>query len=303
MFLFILGIILVGVGFTLIRSGGKSVTTGRIVAFLGLAMGVYGFFSSFIVVMQPGEVGVKVLFGKVEDDVLKPGVNIVNPFASIDKYNVQTQNYTMSADHQESDRENEDAINVLTADGLEVVIDVTVQYHVDENMTPKIRRELGTEDAYKTKIVRPFARNKIRDNAVYFDAVSLYSSKRDTFQLRIQKSIEKEFALRGLVMENLLIRHISLPASVKAAIESKINAEQEAQKMAFVLQKEKQEAERKRVEARGIADYQLILSQGLSDRQLQYEMIKAQQALANSPNAKIIIMGGGKSAPFLLNAN
>ena len=95
------------------------------------------------------------------------------------------------------------------------------------------------------------------------------------------------------MLEQLLVRNITLPASVKTTIESKINAEQDAQKMTFVLQKEKQEAERKRVEAQGIADYQKILSTGLSDKQLQYEMIKA---IATSPNAKLIIMDSKKKS-------
>jgi regulator of protease activity HflC (stomatin/prohibitin superfamily) len=92
-----------------------------------------------------------------------------------------------------------------------------------------------------------------------------------------------------------------LPTSVKASIESKINAEQDAQKMTFILQKEKQEAERKRVEAQGIADYQRIISTGLSDKQLQYEQIKAQKELAASPNTKIIFMNGKANAPVILS--
>ena len=124
---------------------------------------------------------------------------------------------------------------------------------------------------------------------MYYDAVALYSSKRDEFQDRIFKGIESILKNRGLLLEQLLVRNITLPASVKTTIESKINAEQEAQKMTFVLQKEKQEAERKRVEAQGIADYQRIISLSLTDKQLQYEMIKA---ITNSPNAKLIITWG-----------
>ncbi len=131
----------------------------------------------------------------------------------------------------------------------------------------------------------------------------MYSTKRQEFQDKIYKTISESFAKRGLVLEQLLVRNITLPESVKKTIESKINAEQEAQKMTFVLQKERQEAERKRVEAQGIADYQRILSTGLSDKQLQYEAIKAQKELAQSPNAKIIIMGNGKTAPILIGGN
>jgi regulator of protease activity HflC (stomatin/prohibitin superfamily) len=139
------------------------------------------------------------------------------------------------------------------------------------------------------------------DNAVYYTAVDLYSTKRDEFQSRIFKTIEANLKERGFVLEQLLVRNITLPATVKASIEEKIKAEQEAQKMQFVLQKEKQEAERKRVEAQGIADYQRIISSGLGDKQLQYEQIQAMKGLMTSPNAKVIIMGGSGKTPIILD--
>jgi regulator of protease activity HflC (stomatin/prohibitin superfamily) len=205
----------------------------------------------------------------------------------------------MSAIHAEGAQEGDDAIRVLSNDGLEVVIDLTVLYRVSPGESPKIYKQIGVD--YIDKIVRPVTRTRIRDNAVYYDAVALYSTKRNEFQQRIYKSIEDDFKTRGLVLEQLLIRNINLPASVKLSIESKINAEQDAQKMTFVLQKEKQEAERKRVEAQGIADYQRIISLGLTDKQLQYEQIKAQKELAASPNSKIIFMNGKGSAPVILS--
>jgi regulator of protease activity HflC (stomatin/prohibitin superfamily) len=203
----------------------------------------------------------------------------------------------MSGVHDEGDKAGDDAIRVLSADGLEVIVDLTVLYKVVPSQAPRILGEIGTD--YRNTIVRPICRTKIRDNAVYYDAVALYSSKRDEFQARIFKTIETDFKSRGLMLEQLLVRNITLPASVKTTIESKINAEQEAQKMTFVLQKEKQEAERKRVEAQGIADYQKILSTGLSDKQLQYEMIKA---ISTSPNAKLIILDSKRNAPFIIDA-
>jgi regulator of protease activity HflC (stomatin/prohibitin superfamily) len=153
---------------------------------------------------------------------------------------------------------------------------------------------------YEDKIVRPISRTRIRDNAVYYDAIALYSTKRDEFQNRIFKGIEADFKSRGLLLENLLVRNITLPAAVKGTIEQKIQAEQESQKMQFVLAKERQEADRKRVEAQGIADYQRIISESLTERQLQYEQIKAMKELAASQNAKIIMMGG-KGAPVILD--
>jgi regulator of protease activity HflC (stomatin/prohibitin superfamily) len=213
-------------------------------------------------------------------------------------FDIKTQNYTMAGVENEGEIRGDDAIRVLSADGLEVVIDLTVLYRVTTDKAPNILREIGTD--YRNTIVRPVSRTVIRDNAVYYDAISLYSSKRDEFQDRIFKGIDLVFKERGLFLEQLLVRNITLPASVKTTIESKINAEQEAQKMTFVLQKEKQEAERKRVEAQGIADYQRIINLSLTDKQLQYEMIKA---IATSPNAKLIITGGTKGTPIILNSN
>jgi len=261
---------------------------------------ILGISSSTIKQIDAGEVGVQSVFGKVSERTLSSGLNFVNPLASVTVFDAKTQNYTMSAVHDEGDREGDDAIRVLTADGLEVVVDLTVLYRILPSQAPTILKEIGPD--YKDKVVRPITRTMIRDNAVYYDAVALYSLKRNEFQTRIYKDIESNFKKRGLVLEQLLIRNINLPNSVKQTIESKINAEQDAQKMQFVLLKEKQEAERKRVEAQGIADYQKILSTGLSDKQLQYESIIAQKEIAKSPNTKVIIMGN-KSAPIILGNN
>jgi len=264
----------------------------------GIAIIFIGLFTSSIKQIDAGEIGVQSLFGKVQDEILSSGLNMVNPLMEIRSIDVRTQNYTMSGVHNEGDVAGDDAIRVLTADGLEVVIDLTVLYRVQANQAPKIVREIGYD--FKNVVVRPITRTKIRDNAVYYTAVDLYSLKRDEFQTRIFKTIEENLKTRGLVLEQLLVRNISLPASVKGSIEEKIKAEQDAQKMQYVLQKEKQEAERKRVEAQGIADYQRIISMGLGDKQLQYEQIQAMKGLMTSPNAKVIIMGGGKT-PIILD--
>ena len=203
----------------------------------------------------------------------------------------------MSGIHDEGTKSGDDAIRVLTADGLEVTMDLSVLYRVVPKDAPKLLSQTGMD--YEDKIVRPLTRTRIRDNAVYYDAVALYSTKRDEFQQRIFKSIEHDFEARGLLLEQLLVRNITLPETVKATIEQKINAEQDAQKMQFVLQKERQEADRKRIEAQGIADYQHIISESLTDKQLQYETIKAQLEIAKSPNAKVIIMGKGNTPVIL----
>jgi regulator of protease activity HflC (stomatin/prohibitin superfamily) len=266
---------------------------------IGFVLFLIGFLSSCIVQIGTGEVGVQILFGNVQNTTLASGLHFINPLLDVQKLDIKTQNYTMSAVHNEGAKEGDDAIRVLTSDGLEVVMDLTVLYKVVPSSAPDILRSTGID--YTDKIVRPLTRTMIRDNAVYYDAVSLYSTKRDEFQQRIFNSIETDFKKRGLLLEQLLIRNITLPQSVRTSIEQKISAEQDAQKMQFVLQKERQEAERKRVEAQGIADYQKIISESLTDRQLQYESIKAQLEVAKSANAKVIIMGKA-GAPLILDS-
>ena len=297
MFLIFLGILLFVAGNAIANPNLVFSKYSKTLKVVGAVFALLGLTSSAVVQVDAGEVGVQSVFGKVQTSTLNSGLNFVNPLAKVVVFDAKTQNYTMSSVHDEGDKAGDDAIRVLTADGLEVVVDLTVLFRILPTEAPRVLREIG--DDYKDKVVRPITRTMIRDNAVYYDAVALYSLKRNEFQQRIYQDIEKNFKKRGLVLEQLLIRNINLPTSVKQTIESKINAEQDAQKMQFVLQKEKQEAERKRVEAQGIADYQKILSTGLSDKQLQYESIIAQKELAKSPNAKVIIMGG-KSAPIIL---
>jgi regulator of protease activity HflC (stomatin/prohibitin superfamily) len=294
--LLILGIVLFAVGSSMAKMDGPIAKSSTLVKIAGGVVLVLGLLFSSIKQIEPGMVGVQKLFGRVDDKVLVSGLNLVNPLVQVEVFDIRTQNYTMSSVQDEGEKSGDDAIHVLSADGLEVIVDLTVLYRVLPTEAPRILKEIGSD--YKNTIVRPICRTKIRDNAVYYDAVALFSTKRDEFQQRIFNSIEKDFKSRGLVLEQLLVRNLTLPQSVKASIESKINAEQDAQKMTFVLQKEKQEAERKRVEAQGIADYQKILSTGLSDKQLQYEYIKA---IATSPNSKLIIVGGSKNTPMILD--
>jgi regulator of protease activity HflC (stomatin/prohibitin superfamily) len=273
---------------------------GRIGYMIGFAMIALGIVSSCFVQINAGTVGVQSLFGKIQGKVLTEGLNVVNPIMTVIKFDVKTRNYTMSAIHDEGDQLGDDAIRVLSADGLEVVIDLTVLYRVTSDKAPTILRTIG--ENYTEVVVRPIVRTKIRDLAANYDAVALYSNKREEFQQRLFTAVEKEFTKRGFSLEQVLIRNLNLPQSVKAAIESKINAEQESQKMRFILDKERQEADRKRVEAQGISDYQRILTSTLTDKLLQYERIKAQKELAGSSNAKIIVIDG-KNAPMIMTGN
>jgi regulator of protease activity HflC (stomatin/prohibitin superfamily) len=294
----VVGIIILIIGFVAAKADEPMLRKYRsIIKTAGVIVILIGMSIACVIQVEPGQVGVQKLFGKVNNNILESGLNIINPLVQVVMFDVRTENYTMSGVQDEGAKQGDDAIRVLTADGLEVVIDLTVLYKVIPTEAPRILKEVGTD--YRNVLVRPICRTKIRDNAVYYDAVALYSTKRDEFQSKIFATIETNFKERGLLLEQLLVRNITLPASVKASIESKINAEQDAQKMTFVLQKETQEAQRKRVEAQGIADYQKILSTGLSDKLLQYEMIKA---ITNSPNAKLIFMTNGKNLPMLVDS-
>jgi regulator of protease activity HflC (stomatin/prohibitin superfamily) len=297
MALIVLGIVVVIIGIIAGASKERIRNYQTIFKVAGFVMILAGASMSCVVQIEPGQVGVQKLFGKVNNNILESGLNFINPLVKVIRFDIKTENYTMSAVHDEGDKQGDDAIRVLTSDGLEVVIDLTALFKVIPSEAPRILQEVGVD--YRNVIVRPICRTKIRDNAVYYDAVSLYSTKREEFQNRIFSSIEGDFKNRGLLLEQLLIRNITLPESVRNAIESKINAEQDAQKMTFVLQKARQEAERMRVEAQGIADYQKILSTGLSEKLLQYEMIKA---ISSSPNSKLIFMTNGKNLPMLVDS-
>ncbi len=297
MAIIILGIIILIAGIVILKQKQELHKLGNGIRGFGIVLIILGALNACVKQIDAGQIGVTSLFGKVSNEVLTSGLNFINPLVDVSTVDIKTLNYTMSGVHNEGDKEGDDAIRVLTADGLEVSIDLTVLYRVVGTEAPRLIRETGLD--YKDKIVRPLTRTKIRDNAVYFTAIDLYSTKRDQFQSRIFTSIEADFKKRGLILEQLLLRNITLPNNVKTSIEEKIKAEQDAQKMEFVLQKEKQEAERKRVEAQGIADYQRIISTGLNDKQLQYEQIQMMKGLITSPNSKVIVMGKGNTPVIL----
>lgn len=285
-------------GIRLREAGNQSLLSNMRI--IGIGLIVFGLLSQCIVQIEAGFIGVKTLFGKIENDVLYPGLHFINPLIKVNEIEARTQNYTMSGIHDEGQKAGDDAIRAMTKDGLEIVMDLTVLYRVNPETAPKLVNEVGTD--YQDKIVRPITRSRFRDFAVYYEAVDLYSRKREEFQQNITKSIEVDFVNRGLILEQILIRNITLPQNVKNSIEEKIQAEQESQKMQFILQKEKQEADRKRIEAQGIADYQKIINTGLTDKQLEYERIKAMKELTLSQNAKVIVTNG-KSSPLIINGN
>lgn len=297
MTIIVLGIIILVIGIL----GLKSPELHRyksLVNIIGVIIIVVGFVTSSLKQIDAGHVGVQVLFGKVQDGAITEGLTLVNPLFDIKQMTVQTQNYTMSAVHEEGRKSGDDAIKVLSKDGLEVILDLTILYKIVPSDAPRMYRELGLD--YEDKIIRPITRTGIREGASNYDAISLFSQKREAFEFEIKNRIEGELKRRGILLEQMLVRNITLPTSVKESIERKITAIQDAQRMEFVLQKETQEAERKRVEAQGVADAQKIVNTGLSDKLLQFESIKVQKELVNSPNSKIIVLGSGKGVPFII---
>jgi regulator of protease activity HflC (stomatin/prohibitin superfamily) len=258
----------------------------------GFAVAAILILASLLRIVPPGAVGVQVLFGKVlTGSTLSEGLNIVNPFVDLEIMTVRTQAYTMSIALEEGQRYGDDAITSLTKDGLEVAMDLTVWYHLEASEAAIVFQKIGAD--YVAKIVRPAARTAIRNTTVKYNAVEIYSEKREEVQTEINTSLDKDFQERGIVLEKVLLRNIKLPAKVKNAIEAKLEAEQDAQKMEFVLLKEVKEAERKKIEASGIAEAQRIIAQSLIGERgrayLSWKYLENLQSLYQSPNNTIVI--------------
>ncbi|MEQ1823248.1 MAG: prohibitin family protein [Fimbriimonadaceae bacterium] len=290
------------------QSGGKALAA----IILGM-VGVAIVFGSTVKVVQAGTVGVVRTFGKLNPVPLGEGLHTIVPWATVEVVPIRTEEYTMSGVRGEGAVQGDDAIRTLSKDGLPLPLDVTINYRPVPSMVPWLFRNIGTEEDYVAKIVRPSARAAVRDAVSQFTAQEAYSSKRDQLAAIVTERLEKyiEHTLtqsegytgRAFIIQQVLIRNIELPEKLKASIEAKLTAEQESLRMEFVLQKEKQEAERKRIEARGVADFQAIVSQGLSDKLLLWKGIEATQELAKSDNSKVVVIGSGKSGlPIILNA-
>ncbi len=293
-----LGLIILIVGLSASKTRSPLGRYKSLIVVAGVIVMAIGFLTTAIRQIDAGHVGVQVLFGQVQEQVLFEGLNIVNPLVEIKQFSIRTRNYTMSSALEEGQRVSDDAPRVLSKDGLEVVIDLTILYRVNPIEAPSIFKKIGLD--YENVIIRPIARTGIRNSASLFEAVELFAEKRQEFENAVRSNIMDTLMNKGFILEQVLIRKIDLPKSVKESIERKITAVQEAQRMEFVLQKEEREAERKRVEAKGIADAQRIVNEGLTPKILQFELIKVQKELANSPNAKIIILGDSKTPPFII---
>ncbi len=269
-------------------------------------------FSSFVVI-PAGNVGVQVLFGRVKPFALNAGIQVINPFAEVEIMSVRTETYTMSATANEGQVSGDDSIQALSSDGLLMPLDVTVVFRLVGSDAPRVFSDIGAD--YVSKIIRPAARTAVREAIAGFSAQEAYSTKREELPLkmntllteRIQSLLEQRTDFKGstgFLIDQVMLRKIQLPDKVKNAIEAKLEAAQQAEQMQFVLDKERQEAERKRIEAKGVSDFQTIVSQSINANLLEWKGIEATETLAKSPNAKIVIIGSGKNGlPVILNSD
>lgn len=264
---------------------------------------------SFVVIVPAGHVGVAVVFGKVRTRSFSEGLNLINPFAVVHDMTVRTETYTMSSVMNEGAVKGDDSIQSLSADGLLMPLDITVAYRLVSADAPWLYRDIGPN--YVDKIVRPAARTAVREAIAGFTAQEAYSSRREelaqSMNTLLGRRLQDLFAQheelanrRGFVIEQVMIRNVQLPPRVKDAIEEKLSAEQQALRMRFVLEKERQEAERKRIEAQGISDFQKIVSAGISDQLLAWKGIEATQQLAHATNSKVVIIGNPKNGMPLI---
>lgn len=224
--------------------------------------------SNIFVVIPAGKTGVKTLFGKIDDKELSSGLHIVNPLASVEKMSIQTEEYTMSVTQGEGQKAGADQITALTKEGLSIDLDITVFYKLQEDKASDVLKDLGL--TYQEKIIRPEIRSTIREIVASYTAKEIYSDKREEVVSSIKDQLIKNIEPRGIIIESILIRNVTLPAKLSASIQEKLQAEQESQRYDFVLEKEKKEAERKRVEAEGQRDAQKIIDESLTSKYLEY---------------------------------
>ena len=251
--------------------------------------------AAFIVLVQcwtvipAGHTGVIDFLGNVSDETLKPGVNLVNPMANIEKMSIKTQ-------------EMRELMSVPSKEGLSVDLEISLLFRLNSEMANQIYKTVGPN--YVDIILVPQFRSVVRGVTARYEAKALYTASREKLAEEILSELEKLVGPRGITVEQAPLRQIKLPERLTKSIEEKLQAEQESQRMAFILLKEAQEADRKRIEAKGISDFQNIVAKGISDQLLKWKGIEATEKLANSPNTKVIVIGSGKDGlPLILGGN
>ena len=251
-----------------------------------IGLGIVGFllvillFSS-IAKVGTGHVGVLTLFGKVQTGgTLGEGIHLINPLKTNNELSIQTQTLKESA-------------SVPSSEGLMMSLDTSLIYHLNPDRAAEVFQKIGAD--YENVVVEPTLRSAIREATASHTANALYTGEREMVAKQIYDQVSTQLNQRGLTVENVLLRDIQLPATLKAAIEAKQQAEQESLAMNFRLQKETQEAQRKRIEAAGVRDFQQIVAQGITPSLLEWKGIEATENLAKSPNSKVVVIGNNKN--------
>jgi len=249
---------------------------------------VVGFCLSLLTIIPAGYVGVVDLFGSVNPSPVYSGLRLVNPFASVNKFSVKTM-------------EAKEPMTTPSKEGMNVDLELSVWYSVIPERAPEIYKTIGKD--YKEIILEPLIRSVIRTVTAEYDAKALYTEGREVVVAKMQLLAEPIALEKGIKIEKILLRSIQLPDVVSNSIELKLKSEQEAEQMKFILQKEQQEAERKRIEAQGIADFQKTVATGISEQLLKWKGIEATEKLANSPNTKVVVVGGRDGLPLILGSD
>jgi len=258
--------------------GGPSVL--RLAGLAALALFVAVFVFSAVTSVPSGHVGVLTLFGRVTGETLPEGIHFVNPLKSNNVMTIRTQEIKESA-------------SVPSSEGLVMSLDTSLIFHLNPEKAATVYQKIGPN--YINVFVEPNLRAAIREATASHSANALYTGEREKVAHEINTQLKSDLAARGIEVESILLRDIQLPPSLKASIESKQQAEQESLAMSFRLQKERQEADRKRIEAEGIRDFQHTVAQGISPELLTWKGIEATEKLADSKNSKIVIIGSSKS--------
>ncbi len=239
-----------------------------------------------IVVIPAGHVGVVSLFGNVYDKALDAGIHVVNPLVKINEMSVRTQQIT------------EDA-QVPSKEGLIVNLDLSVLISLEPKTAPDVYKTIGAN--YISVIIVPQLRSVVRGVTAGYEAKALYTAEREMIATQMYEQLKPMIEQRGIRLEKVLLRSVKLPEILSMAIEKKLEAEQQQEQMKFVLGKERKEAERKKIEAKGISDYNLTVGRSLTDNVLKLRGIEATRKLAESENSKVVVVGGGKEGlPIIL---
>ncbi len=287
---FIVSLLITLISVLVFLTGGGVVSERNRLAIRGIALligGIAAFasVSKLFAVVPAGNVGVVDSLGQVSETSLTPGVHFVSPFTKIVKFSTRLRNV-------------QETIEATSQEGLAFNTNVSLQYRLEPQKAASIYKNIGIDE--KEIVVARF-RSVVREITANYPAEAIYSRKRLEIANQIRQRLSKQLTPLGFVVEEALLRELQIPEKIQSAIQEKLQAEQESQRMAFVLKKERQEAERKRIEAKGISDSQKIISQGLNDKILQLRSIEATEKLASSSNSKVIMLGAGKGGmPMLL---